>query len=119
MIGTVLTLARVLVLAASVSALLHPTVAGVASFYRWHPGEAAAGPALRHWLGPHWRGQSVTVSRAGRSVTVILTDTCQCYEGTATERIIDLDRRSFAVLASPSRGLAGVTIASSSSSSGR
>ena len=89
-----------------------PGVAGRASWYDWRPREAAAGPALRKMLGPNWRGKTVVVCQyVGRTCTrVKLTDWCQCYRGTARERIIDLDRRTFALLALPSRGLVRVTV---------
>jgi rare lipoprotein A (peptidoglycan hydrolase) len=83
---------------------------GVASWYAWHPSEAAAGPALRRMLGPAWRGKTVTVRANGRSVRVRLTDWCQCYSGTAAERIIDLDVRAFSRLAPTSRGLLRVEV---------
>lgn len=47
---------------------------------------AAAGPALRTALGPGWRGQTVTVSSGGHSVTVQLID-CLCGN---TAGLIDL-----------------------------
>jgi rare lipoprotein A (peptidoglycan hydrolase) len=83
---------------------------GVASWYRYNAGQAAAGPHLRALLGPDWRGHRVWVCTSVRCIVVKLTDWCQCYAGTATERIVDLDRRSFAALAAPSRGLVRVTV---------
>ena len=83
----------------------HAGVRGTASWYRWHPGEAAAGPALRRALGPRWRGTVVTVTANGHSVRVRLTDWCAC-----PQRVIDIDVRAFARLAAPSRGLVKVTI---------
>jgi hypothetical protein len=86
---------------------------GIASFYHWHPGEAAAGPALRHG---HWRGDVVAVCRtpmhwpAWRCVVVRLTDFCGCLKGEPDERAIDLDRRSFAMLAPPRLGLVTVVV---------
>lgn len=85
----------------------------VASWYAYHPGQAAAGPGLRH---PGWRGETVLVCKAPfrvlsfRCVVVRLTDWCQCFAGTPRERIIDLDRRDFARLADPSRGLVNVVV---------
>lgn len=105
---------------AAILALLHllaPSAAGdtgartgTASWYAYRPGHAAAGPALRRMLGPGWRGKTVTVRANGRSVRVRLTDWCQCYSGTAAERIIDLDVRAFSRLANPSRGLVRVEV---------
>lgn len=79
---------------------------GISSWYRWHPGQAAAGPELRSALGPHWRGSRVLVCSAHTCISVRLTDWCQCY-GT---RLIDLDKSDFARLAAPSRGLLQVTV---------
>lgn len=83
----------------------HAGVRGVASWYRWHPGEAAAGPALRRALGPNWRGMTVRVCGKVSCTTVRLTDWCLC-----TRRVIDLDVRAFARLADPSRGLVMVSV---------
>lgn len=47
---------------------------------------AAAGPALRAFLGPDWRGSFVTVTAGARSVRVQLVDACLCPDG----RVIDL-----------------------------
>jgi rare lipoprotein A (peptidoglycan hydrolase) len=90
-------------------------IAGTASWYDYMPRQAAAGPALREALGKDWRGQIVTVcvSRETSSACakVRLTDWCQCHRGTNRERIIDLDRRTFAVLGvPPSRGIAKVRV---------
>ena len=89
-------------------------ITGIASFYVYIPGGAAAGPALRSALGPGWRGRRVIAcvtsdkkrSASDNCVTVTLTDSCQCY-GT---RLIDLDWRSFSRLAPLSVGLAQVTV---------
>lgn len=78
------------------------SMSGTASWYRWHVGEAAAGPALRRG---DWRGRIVTVC-AARCIRVRLTDWCQCYGA----RLIDLDARSFAQLAPLSAGLVRVQI---------
>jgi rare lipoprotein A (peptidoglycan hydrolase) len=82
-------------------------VRGSATWYDYRPGHAAAGPALRRALGRGWRGTKVTVrSLAGEKVTVKLTDWCLCRG----DRVIDLDVRSFARLADPSRGVIKVTV---------
>jgi rare lipoprotein A (peptidoglycan hydrolase) len=83
---------------------------GVASWYAYRPGEAAAGPALRRMLGPGWRGRTVTVRANGRSVSVKLTDWCQCLSGQRAERLIDLDVRAFSRLADPRSGLVRVEV---------
>jgi hypothetical protein len=80
---------------------------GVATWYRYVPGHAAAGPALRSALGPRWRGKTVKVcDRAGRCVSAVLSDWCACGGG----RVIDLDHRLFTRLAPPSRGVIHVTV---------
>jgi hypothetical protein len=86
------------------------TLTGRASWYDYRPGQGAAGPRLRSMLGPDWRGRTVDVCVGDTCVAVTLTDWCQCYKGERRERIIDLDVRSFAVLAHPSAGLVKVTI---------
>jgi len=85
------------------------SISGIASWYDWHLGEAAAGPGLRRFLGKHWRGTVVRVC-SSRCITVRISDWCQCFRGTLDERLIDLDRRSFAVLADPRLGLVTVQV---------
>lgn len=90
-----------------------PVAGGTASWYGGYPGQAAAGPRLRAWLGPHWRNRLVrvcTVTVPRHCATVRLTDWCQCYRGTKAERIIDLDVRSFSRLAPTWRGLVNVRV---------
>jgi len=82
-----------------------PRLSGLASWYAWRPGQAAAGPALRAFLGPNWRGRIVTVC-AAVCIRVSLTDWCGCPGG----RVIDLDSRSFARLAPLSAGLVAVRV---------
>lgn len=77
-------------------------ISGQATWYRWRPGEAAAGPRLRAALGAGWRGRLVHVN----GIPVRLTDWCAC----GGDRIIDLDRRTFARLALPSRGVIEVHV---------
>ena len=81
-------------------------IRGSATWFRAPAGTAAAGPALRAFLGPRWRGTVVTVTANGHAVTARLTDWCACGHG----RVIDLDRRLFAALAAPSRGVLRVTV---------
>lgn len=82
-------------------------LSGQATWYRWRPGEAAAGPALRAALGPNWRGTEVTVTANGSSVRVRLTDWCACHP---TSRLLDLDARAFSALGPLSRGVLRVTV---------
>jgi hypothetical protein len=83
---------------------------GRASWYAADGFVAAAGPALRRALGRGWRGTLVRVSAGGRSVTVRLSDWCQCYRGTSTERLLDLSNSAFAAIAPLSTGLVDVRI---------
>jgi len=86
-----------------------PHVRGWASWYRWHPRQAAAGPALRRMLGPHWRGRWVTVHFIGHRVSrrVKLTDWCACGPRRGIPTVIDLNLGSFPW---PSRGIVLVTV---------
>lgn len=86
-----------------------PMLGGVATFYRYHEGQAAAGPVLRETLGVHWRGQDVTVC-ANVCIRVKLTDFCACGERAGKDTLIDLDRRDFAKLGDPAAGVIDVTI---------
>ena len=81
-------------------------VHGTATWYRWHVGQAAAGPRLRAALGAHWRGRYVVVTRGSRHIRVRLTDWCRCSYG----RVIDLDHRSMDDLAPLSMGVVPVTV---------
>ena len=49
---------------------------------------AAAGPRLRAAIGSGWRGRIVSVD----GLRVKLVDWCQCYQGRANEKLIDLYR---------------------------
>jgi len=81
------------------------SVTGTATFYRYHPGQAAAGRALRLALGPRWRGKWVNVTAHGRTIRVRLTDSMG-----KTSRLIDLDPHDFARLAPLSQGVLRVTV---------
>lgn len=82
-------------------------IAGLATWYAYVPGGAAAGPALRAALGRHWRGRKVSVCvTGGNCVSVTLSDWCLC----SSARVVDLDVRSFAQLARLSRGVIHVTV---------
>ena len=81
------------------------SVTGTATWYRYHPGQAAAGRALRQALGPHWRGKWVSVTANGHTIRVRLTDSMG-----RTSRLIDLDPHDFARLAPPSVGVLRVTV---------
>lgn len=83
------------------------SISGQATWYAWRPGQAAAGPRLREALGPGWRGRTVRVCSASRCITVALTDWCACDP---PSRLVDLDARSFAVIAPLSDGVIRVTV---------
>lgn len=85
-------------------------VKGTATWYDYHPNQAAAGPGLRRALGSHWRGQTVTVCSVDNPMLclehVMLTDWCACGHG----RVIDLHKGDFAKLAPTSAGVIPVRI---------
>jgi hypothetical protein len=108
---------RLLSLAAAAliaTALPAPTAAvtpvrGIATYYAYHAGQAAAGPRLRAMLGSHWRGRYVTVRYGAKHIRVRLTDYCVCRSSV----VIDLDTRDFNRLRPPAWlwGVARVTVA--------
>ena len=108
MIRYVLPLAAVLALLAPLHPAPRPTapLSGVASWYAAPEGTAAAGPALRAFLGRHWRGTTVVVAAHGRTTRVRIDDWCRCPGG----RVVDLAASSFAALAPLSAGLVRVRI---------
>jgi hypothetical protein len=57
----------------------HSDVGGVQAY-------AAAGPRLRAAIGSSWRGRIITVN----GMRVQLIDWCQCYQGQANEKLLDL-----------------------------
>ena len=85
----------------------HDALSGLATWYAAPAGAAAAGPALRAFLGRSWRGTRVLVCASGRCVRVTLSDWCACGGG----RVVDLDAAAFAALAPLSRGVVRVTVA--------
>lgn len=71
--------------------LMH-SLAGQATWYRYHPGQAAAARLLREHYGSSWRGAVVTVTGPAGQAVVRLTD----YESsTIPGRLIDLDSHDF------------------------
>lgn len=96
--------------------LLPPIVAakgtaGVATWYSYHAGQAAAAQRLRDALGGSWRGQVVLVCHAGACLRIRLTD----YESSQVPgRLIDLDGSDFRRLCGPlSMGVCAVTVTGS------
>ena len=90
---------------------IRPSTAGLhgtATWYAWRSGQAAAGPALRAFLGKDWRGMTVTVCSGGRCVRALLSD----YMGTTNHaKVIDLDAGLFRAVCGPlSVGVCRVTI---------
>jgi hypothetical protein len=83
---------------------------GVATWYRYKRGQAAAGPALRAALGKHWRGKTVFVCVGKRCAKVRLTDWCACGDRNGVPTVIDLDIRTFDHLSNPARGVIRVTV---------
>lgn len=84
---------------------------GTASWFDSPIGVSAAGPALRLALGPGWRGMLVKVTGPHGFAWTVLSDWCQCYSGTASERIVDLNAPVFeAACGALSRGVCRVTV---------
>ncbi len=83
-----------------------PAISGSATWYEARGYVAAAGPALRQWLGTHWRGTRVIVTSRSGSVSLTLSDWCACGHG----RLIDLSDDAFRELAPLSTGVIRVTI---------
>lgn len=93
----------------SATAMPAARLAGRASWYGTGM-VAAAGPALRAWLGRGWRGTTLRVCAPQRGCVVVqASDWCLCHVG-GSERVIDLGRDAFAQLADPARGLVRVTV---------
>lgn len=77
---------------------------GRASWYAADGMIAAAGPALRRFLGAHWRGSWIRVC-SGSCVTVRVSDWCACPRA-----IIDLSDDAFRQLAPLPTGVVRVTV---------
>jgi hypothetical protein len=76
------------------------SIRGDATWYRYVPGGAAAGPRLRAALGPGWRGTRVTVTGPAGTVRVVLSDFMRA------DKLIDLSSVDFpAVCGALSRGI--------------
>ena len=86
------------------------TVTGWATYYAYRPAQAAAGPALRRMLGPHWRGMRVRVCTRTACTIVQLTDWCACGPRHGVQTVIDLDLRSFRKIARPWLGVVTVRV---------
>lgn len=85
--------------------IAQPLIGGRATWYPATGAVAAAGPALRHYLGRGWRGSLVEVRYRGRGVVVRVSDWCAC-----PRRLLDLSDDAFRALAPLSRGVIGVSI---------
>jgi hypothetical protein len=72
--------------------------------------DAAAGPVLRHALGRDWRGSWVRVMHGSLTVTVILSDWCQCQDRHGEPTLIDLDDQAFRELAQLGSGVVSVRV---------
>lgn len=88
--------------------IAEPIIGGRATWYPASGNIAAAGPALRHYLGKHWRGTLVSVCHRSRCLVVRLGDYCGCHGNGG--RLIDLSDDAFAQLAPLSRGVIAVSI---------
>ena len=104
-----------LVLAAAVAVQLALPAGGLRGHATWYgtgpgAGTAAAGPALRAALGPHWRGQRVRVCRVGyasRCVVVRLRDWCSCR---VAGRLVDLSDEDFSRLRALRMGIVSIRV---------
>ena len=65
---------------------------------------AAAGPALRAFLGSGWRGSTVTICGKQSCIRATLIDSCTCA------RLVDLYSMAFQQLAPLSRGVVSITV---------
>ncbi len=106
---------RFLTLAAIAVLLLIPSTVlarqrGVASYYDDGPGLYAAVPSYS-FGDPRY--QITVCDDEGDCVEVTVRDHCNCYVGTADERMIDLSPAAFAALEPLSRGVMYVTIGGS------
>ena len=82
-----------------------PLVSGTASWFRSPADVSAAGPALRRWLGPGWRGTHLRACAGDRCVLTVVADWCRC-----PDRLIDLDDDAFARLAPLAVGVIAVEV---------
>jgi hypothetical protein len=85
-------------------------VGGRATWYNANGNIAAAGPALRGYLGRNWRGALVSVCApsSGRCVVVKVSDWCLCTGGGG--RLLDLSDDAFSKLAPLSKGVLNVEV---------
>ena len=87
------------------------SVKGIATFYAYHPGQAAAALRLRDALGPNWRGMTVNVCKSVSThhcIRVTLTD---FESSTIPGRLIDLDASDWAAICGDlSRGVCDVVV---------
>ena len=85
---------------------------GVATWYQYHRGQAAAGPALRRAIGKgRWRGSVVVVRFEDvPPLRVKLTDWCACRDRNGKPTLIDLDYRDFGQLAPLGIGVIDVVV---------
>lgn len=81
---------------------------GVATWYGALGIVGAAGPALRAFLGPGWRGDRVTVCAGPRCVRVLLVDWCACGPRGGRPTLVDLSPAAFRRLAPLSAGVVPV-----------
>jgi hypothetical protein len=85
----------------------HHSITGTASWFATGPDClcAAAGPALRAFLGPEWRGTRVRVCAVAACVSVVINDFCRCPTA-----MVDLSDEAFRLLAPLSVGVLRVRV---------
>lgn len=88
----------------------NPMLGGVATWFDYPAGHAAAGPSLRAALGPGWRGDVVQVCADSGCVAVVVDGWCACGDRNGKDTLLDLAKSDFAKLADPSVGVVAVTV---------
>ena len=85
-----------------------PSIDGLATWYAFHTGQAAAAKPLRDFLGAGWRGSFIHVCHNGLCLRLRLTD----YESSLLPgRLIDLSSQDFRRLCGPlSQGICSVRV---------
>ncbi len=83
-------------------------IGGWATYYATCSDCAAAGPLLQAVLGPHWKGQTITVVSDHRQVDLRLVTSCACGDrtrnGETRPTIIDVSLEAFGELAGVAAG---------------
>ena len=85
-----------------------PSISGVATFYAYNAGQAAAAKPLRDYLGAGWRGAFARVCHYGLCLRIRLTDS---EASLIPGRLIDLSSQDFRRICGPlSQGICEVEV---------